>query len=123
MASTDSAKNGAAASDETTVEVEQRGSELIASVALPGLDPDDVIVEAGEDVIRISGERLEEHHNNEGPIYSYERSYGSFYREIPLPPGAMTDQTTASFKNGILEIRVPAPPDQVSRGRRIEISQ
>ena len=33
----------------------------------------------------------------------------------------MTDQAKATFKDGVLEVRMPAPPDQVTRGRRLEI--
>ena len=56
-------------------------------------------------------------------MYRSERTYGSFYRQIPLPEGAMTDQAKASFKDGVLEITMPAPPDQVTRGRRLEIKE
>jgi HSP20 family molecular chaperone IbpA len=42
---------------------------------------------------------------------------------IPLPEGAIGDQAKAAFNNGVLEITMPAPPEQVSRGRRLEISQ
>jgi HSP20 family molecular chaperone IbpA len=44
-------------------------------------------------------------------------------RVIPLPDGAMTDRATATFRDGVLEIRMPAPPEQVSRGRRLEVSR
>jgi HSP20 family protein len=56
-------------------------------------------------------------------VYRSERSYGSFYREIPLPEGAITEQAKANFKNGVLEITMPAPPEQVRRGRRLEIAE
>ena len=56
-------------------------------------------------------------------VYRIERSYGSFYRVVPLPDGAMTDQANATFKDGVLEIKMPAPPEQVSRGRRLQISR
>jgi HSP20 family protein len=105
------------------VDVVQRGSELVARVDLPGVDLDDVVVEIGDDAIRISGERQEEHAEEDGPVYRFERTYGAFYREIPLPPGAMADQATATFNDGVLEIKMPAPPEQVSRGRRLEVSR
>ena len=40
-----------------------------------------------------------------------------------MAEGAMADQAKAAFNNGVLEITMPAPPDQVSRGRRLEISE
>jgi HSP20 family protein len=39
---------------------------------------------------------------------------------IPLPDGAITDQAKATFKDGVLEITMPAPP--ASKGRRLEIT-
>jgi HSP20 family protein len=56
-------------------------------------------------------------------MYRSERSHGSFSRGIPLPEGTITDQAKASFENGVLEITMPAPPEQVSRGRRLEITE
>lgn len=105
------------------VDITQRGNELVVRVDLPGVNADDVIVEVGEDAITISGVRQEEREDERGGVYRYERSVGAFSRIIPLPEGAITDQATARFNNGVLEIVVPAPPDQVSRGRRIEIQQ
>jgi HSP20 family molecular chaperone IbpA len=119
--------SGAASSNAVSwvpnVDVVQRGSELIARIDLPGVDLEDVVVEVGDDAIRISGERMDERTDTDGPVYRVERTYGAFYREIPLPPGAMTDQATATFNDGVLEIKMPAPPEQVSRGRRVEVSR
>jgi HSP20 family protein len=54
-------------------------------------------------------------------VFRSERAYGSFYRVVPLPDGAMSDSAQATFKNGVLEIVLNAPPREVQRGRRIEI--
>jgi HSP20 family protein len=105
------------------VDVVQRGNELVIRADLPGMNPDDVVVEIGDDAITISGEREQQHEEDRGNVYRFERSYGAFYRVVPLPEGAMGDQAKASFKDGVLEITVPAPPEHVSRGRRLEIAR
>jgi HSP20 family protein len=105
------------------IDVLQRGNELVVRADLPGVKPDDVTVEVSEDAITISGQRKEEAVEDSGNIYRVERRYGAFFREIPLPEGAIADQAKASFKDGVLEITVPAPPEQVSRGRRLEIAK
>jgi HSP20 family protein len=105
------------------IDVIQRGNELVIRADLPGLTADDVVVEVGDDAITISGERERQHEEERGGVYRVERIYGRFLRTIPLPPGAMADQATATFSNGVLEITVPSPPEQVSRGRRLEIAQ
>lgn len=45
---------------------------------------------------------------------------GSFCRVIPLPEGAITENAKATFRDGVLEITMPAPP--AARGRRLEIT-
>jgi HSP20 family molecular chaperone IbpA len=104
------------------IDVRQCGNELVVRADLPGVTSEDIVVEVGDDAITISGERQQERGEENGGIYRGERSYGAFVREIPLPDGAIADQAKASFKDGVLEITVPAPPGQVSRGRRLEIS-
>ena len=105
------------------VDMFQRGNELIVRADLPGVNPDDVVVEISDDAVTISGERRQEHEEDQGGVYRFERTYGSFLRVIPLPDGAIVDRAKANFKDGVLEIAVPAPPEQVSRGRRVEISR
>jgi HSP20 family protein len=105
------------------IDVVQRGNELVVRADLPGVNPEDVAVEISDDAITISGERQQEQEEENGSVYRYERSYGAFYREIPLPEGAIVDEARATFKDGVLEITVPAPSEAVSRGRRLEISR
>jgi len=40
-----------------------------------------------------------------------------------LPEGVITDSAQASFKNGVLEITMQAPPAEATRGRRLEIKE
>ena len=102
------------------IEVYQRPNELVVRADLPGIKRDDVNVEVTDNAVTISGERHQEQESEREGIYRSERTYGSFCRTIPLPEGAIVDQAKASFKDGVLEITVPAPP-QATRGRRLEI--
>jgi HSP20 family protein len=104
------------------METFQRGSEFVVRADLPGLNKDDVKIDITDDTLTIEGERREEHEENREGYYRSERSYGSFYRVVPLPEGAITDSAKANFNNGVLEIVVQAPPREVSRGRRLEIA-
>ena len=106
-----------------SIDVFHRGNELVVRGDLPGMRPEDINVDVSDDAVTLSGERQDEHRDERNGVYRYERNYGSFYRTIPLPEGTITDQAKASFNNGVLEITIPAPPEQVSRGRRLEISR
>jgi HSP20 family protein len=112
---------GTAISWAPKIDVVQQGNELVVRADLPGMKADDVVVEVTGDTITISGERQQERTEEHHGVYRYERTYGSFFREIPLPEGTIAEQAKATFKDGVLEITVPAPPEQVSRGRRLEI--
>jgi HSP20 family protein len=105
------------------VEMLQRNNELVIRADLPGLSKDDVKVNVTEDAVTIEGERKREHEEEKGGVYRSERSYGSFSRVIALPEGAITDQAKASFKDGVLEITMPAPPEAVTGGRKLEITE
>jgi HSP20 family protein len=104
------------------VETFQRGDEFVVRADLPGLEKKDVTVEVQDDALVIHGERSNEHKEEREGYYATERSYGRFYRVIPLPEGAIADSVKASFKNGVLEVVTKAPPHEISRGRRVEIS-
>ena len=102
------------------IEVLQLNGELTVRVDLPGLNKDDVNVELTDGVLAISGERKEEKEENREGYYRSERSYGSFYRQIPLPEGAKTETATAKFTDGVLEITMQAPKRE-PQTRRLEI--
>lgn len=104
------------------VEVIERGGKLVVRADLPGLSKDDVKVEVREDALCISGERRQEREEARKGFYRSERSYGSFYREVTLPEGIDVEQTKAIFRNGVLEVTLPAPP-KPAKGRQVPIEE
>lgn len=105
------------------IDVFQRGGELVVKADLPGLRKEDVTVEITEDAVTIEGERRSDFEEERDGVYRSERSYGSFCRVIPLPAGAISDQAKARFRDGVLEVTIPAPPEHARRGRRIELTE
>jgi HSP20 family protein len=102
------------------VDVTQHNNELVVRIDLPGIEKEDVKINVAEDAITVHGERHREQEEERDGVYRTERNYGAFYRTIALPAGAITDQAKASFKNGVLEIRMPAAPS--AEGRPLEIA-
>jgi HSP20 family protein len=102
------------------VEVLQHNGELTVRADLPGLKKDDVKVELTDEGLTISGERKEEKEEKREGYYRSERSYGSFYRYIPLPEGVKTDGATAKFRDGVLEVTMQASKRE-PHGRVLEI--
>ena len=103
------------------VEAFQQGDKFIVRAELPGLKKDDVQVELTNEAITIRGERRVEQQEEREGVYLTEREYGEFYRMIPLPDGVIGESAQATFKDGVLEIALQAPPAEANRGRRLEI--
>ena len=103
------------------VEVRERNGNVEITAELPGMNKEEVQVECTDEGVIIQGEKRREVEKEEGGVRRTERSYGRFYRVIPLPQGAKTDQAKAEFKNGVLEVRVPVP-EQTRKGRPVPIT-
>ncbi len=105
------------------VDVLERGGKLVVRADLPGMTKDEIEVELSDDMLTIEGERKhEKKEEREGYHYS-ERSYGSFYRAIPLPEGIEASKAICEFRNGVLEVTLPAPARKEQKGRRLEIRE
>lgn len=74
---------------------------------LPGLEKKDVSVTVENNILRIEGEKNEEHKKEKGKYYHLERNYGKFCRSFTLPEGIDTQKINAVMKNGVLELTVP----------------
>ena len=98
------------------VEAFERAGKLIVRADLPGLTKDDINVDITDDAIKIRGERRLEKEENEEGYYRSPRIL------IPLPSGVDREEANASFRDGVLEITMPAPVRQ-SGSRRIEIGE
>jgi HSP20 family protein len=104
------------------LEVYERDNQLVVCVDLPGMKKDDIHVEITDGALVIQGERQQEISNTQEGYQRSERSYGSFYRTVPLPDGIDPEQMQASFQDGVLKVTVPLPAQQQKRqSRRIEI--
>jgi len=101
------------------IEVSERNGELQVCAELPGLNKEDIKVELTQEGLTISGERKQEQEERgERGIYRSERTYGSFFRTIPIPDDAQVENAKATFENGILTVSVPVPE---AKQRRREI--
>ena len=94
---------------------------MVVKAELPGLSKEDLDVTLTESTLTLKGEKKKEEEVREKNFYRSERSSGSFVRTIELPSEVKTDQTKASFKNGILEIRLPKTEDAKKKVTKVKI--
>jgi HSP20 family protein len=105
-----------------SVDVQRCNDSLVVTVELPGLRKEDVKVEMTDEELTIEGERKQEHKEDHEGYHRYERSYGKFYRAIPLPEGAKTDQAKAELTDGVLKISMPVP-EMKKKTRQIPVQE
>jgi HSP20 family protein len=103
------------------IEVFEREGQFVVRADLPGLNKEDVRVDVTDNALIIEGERRIEQEERKEGLYRSERSYGRFSRAIPLPEGVDTEGVKAQFKDGVLEVRLPAPKRPAQRRRQIDI--
>lgn len=105
-----------------TIDIAQRGNQLVVCADLPGVKKEDVKIEIRQGKLILEGERSSPSAEKAPTAFRRsERSYGLFYRMIPLPEGVEAEQANASMHEGVLEITLPLPPQEAQQGKRIEI--
>lgn len=83
---------------------------VVVRAELPGVDPDDGIeVTLVDGALEIRAHREEREEEREEGRYRSEFRYGSFLRRVPLPAGTTDEDVSATYQDGILEVRVPVP--------------
>ncbi|CAG8617845.1 5242_t:CDS:2 [Acaulospora colombiana] len=89
------------------LDVHETEKEYVVNAELPGISKDQISLDVRDSALVISGENKQDQRYKEGNTHIQERRYGSFSRTISLPPNAKSDDITAKFEQGILEVKIP----------------
>ena len=103
------------------VDLYEEKDDVVAKVELPGMAKDDIEVELTEHLLTIKGEKKKEEEVKEEDYYRCERAYGSFSRSVELPSEVQSDKAKASFKDGILEVRVPKTEEAKRKIKKVKV--
>ena len=90
-----------------SVDIFAEGNEIVIKAELPGIRREDINVKLSDHDLTISGEKRSEEKIERKDFLRLERSYGSFNRTVRLPEGVEIDKITASYRAGVLEVRMP----------------
>lgn len=112
-------RSTAAGSWMPSMDVYETENQIVATVELPGIDPEDVEVAVEDSTLTISGAREFSSEVKEENFHRVERRYGSFSRAISLPQTVDTDRVEAAFDKGVLTVRVPKI--EKAKPKKIEI--
>ena len=105
-----------------SVEMYEKGNDLIVTFELPGVSKDDVSLAIKDDILTIKGERKSEREEKRDHYFLREGVYGSFQRSLPLPYAIKTDKVKAEYKNGILTITLPKAEEAKIREIKIDVN-
>jgi HSP20 family protein len=103
------------------VDVVETGNAYELAADLPGIDEKNIEVKLAQGGLTIKGEKQEEKEEKKKDYYLHERQIGSFERHFALPEGVDTDKIEASFKNGVLTVRLPKKPEAIKPEKKIEV--
>lgn len=95
--------------------------DIVVKAELPGIEKDNLEVNLTDHTLTIKGEKKKAEEIKEENYYRAERSYGSFLRTIELPKDVHSDKVKASFKNGILEVRVPKTDEAKAKEIKVKV--
>ena len=104
------------------IEAYETDGDVVVRAELPGIDPKQVEISVTEDTLTLKGEAKSEQEEKKRNYYRRELRYGSFVRSIALPSGVQGDRASASYKNGILEIKVPKSERAKLKTVKVEVA-
>lgn len=105
-----------------SIEMYDRGNEIVVRVELPGIDKKDLDLSVTKDTLNVRGELKKSAAVKDEDYYLSEIPYGTFSRTIALPLEVENEKARADLKDGVLEILLPKKEETKTQEIRIQIS-
>jgi HSP20 family protein len=106
------------------VDMSETADDLVLTVEVPGISDKDVSVSITGDLLSIKGERRWEpgaKETKDNTVLHVERVYGQFERMIQLPFAVQGDKVKATYRDGVLEVRLPKAEEVKPRAIKVDI--
>lgn len=94
------------------VDIYEEDQGIVIQADLPGVNKEDVSVEVKDNLLTIQGLRQVDSEASDEQYYRRERTCGTFQRAFTLRYSISPEAINASFKNGVLKIRIPSPKEE-----------
>lgn len=103
------------------VDVYEEKDEIVVKAELPGMDKKDIEIKISDSELTLKGEKKKGEEVDEKVYYRCERSYGTCFGSVDLPKDVQTDKVTASFKDGVLEVRIPKTEEAKTKEIKVKV--
>jgi HSP20 family protein len=103
------------------LDIYEANGDIVVQAELPGMTKDDIEVDISDSHLILKGKKKKEEKIEEEGYFACERAYGAFHRSVELPADVQADKVKASFKNGILEIRLPKTEEAKTKEIKVKI--
>jgi HSP20 family protein len=103
------------------VDIVEKAGTYEITAELPGMDEKNIEVKLANGGLTIKGEKQEEKEEKTKDYYLQERHFGSFERCFVVPESIEADKIEASFKNGLLTVKLPKKPEAIKPEKKIEV--
>jgi HSP20 family protein len=103
------------------IDVEEKDGTYLVRADLPGMKKKDIHVELRDGYLTLRGERNSEHEENRDNYHRIERTHGTFERSLRLPEGVTEKDIHAKYKDGVLELTIPAPKVEEQKTTEVKV--
>jgi HSP20 family protein len=102
------------------IDISEGRKNITVKAEIPGIEPKDLDISMDGRLLTIRGEKKQEHKEEDETYFRVERSYGYFNRTIQLPADVIPEKVDATYKRGILKIKLRKSKEHESK--RIKIT-
>jgi HSP20 family protein len=102
------------------IELTEENNEFRLKIAVPGVDPKVIDIQATADEILVKASTREEREEKKGNVYASELKTGDLFRSVRLPKTIDPNRVKAEVKNGILNLTAPVAEEVKSKKVQIE---
>jgi len=104
-----------------SLDMYEENNEFVVKAELPGMTKGDIEVSLTNSTLTLKGEKKKEEEVTEKDFYRCERAYGSFLRTIDLPAEVKPESAKATFKNGVLEVRLAKTEEAKRKSVKLQV--
>ncbi|MEA3509232.1 MAG: Hsp20/alpha crystallin family protein [candidate division NC10 bacterium] len=103
------------------VDIYETAESLVLRAELPGLSKENIDIQVRDNRLTLKGERRHEKEVKQENYLRVERAYGTFQRAFALPTDIQPDKIRATFKDGVLEVKIPKAEAAKPKHIKVEV--